>query len=212
MRKLICIICIVCSLNAIAQTSVAGLFPLENSGRLVWNFNAGWRFHPGDVKGAEKVDFNDKSWEIVSTPHTVQLMPAEASGCRNYQGIVWYRKHFRLPKECTGRDITLHFEAIMGKQTIYVNGQKVKEHEGGYLPITIPLSGSVGDDFVIAICADNSDDKTYPPGKKQAQLDFAYHGGIYREKQGRYHRCSRGKQGSRRWYLRPLCQHQRQKR
>ena len=174
-----------------AQTSVAGLFPLEKSGRLVWNFNAGWRFHLGDVAGAEAKDFNDKSWEVVSTPHTVQLMPAEASGCRNYQGIAWYRKHFKLPKECAGRDVTLHFEAIMGKQTIYVNGQKVKEHEGGYLPITIPLpstvgnasplSATVGDDFVVAICADNSDDKTYPPGKKQAQLDFAYHGGIYRD-------------------------------
>ena len=165
-----------------AQTSVAGLFPLENSGRLVWNFNAGWYFHLGDVAGAEAEDYDDKSWEEVSTPHTVQLMPAEASGCRNYQGIAWYRKHFRLPNECAGRDVTLHFEGIMGKQTIYVNGQKVKEHEGGYLPITISLpTSTVGDDFVVAIKADNSDDKTYPPGKKQAQLDFAYHGGIYRD-------------------------------
>ena len=167
-----------------AQTSVAGLFPLDNSGRLVWNFNAGWRFHLGDVVGAEKADFNDKSWEVVSTPHTVQLMPAEASGCRNYQGIAWYRKHFCLPRECAGRDVTLHFEAIMGKQTIYVNGQKVKEHEGGYLPMTVSLSAlglSAGDDCVVAICADNSDDKAYPPGKKQAQLDFAYHGGVYRD-------------------------------
>ena len=165
-----------------AQTSVAGLFPLKDSGRLVWNFNAGWRFHLGDVLGAEKADFNDASWEVVSTPHSVQLMPAEASGCRNYQGIAWYRKHFRLPKECAGRDVTLHFEAIMGKQTIYVNGQKVKDHEGGYLPISISLAGcSVGDDLVVAIKADNSDDKTYPPGKKQMTLDFAYHGGIYRD-------------------------------
>lgn len=164
-----------------AHTSVAGLFPLENSGRLVWNFNAGWRFHLGDVAGAEVKDYNDKSWEVVSTPHTVQLMPAEASGCRNYQGVAWYRKHFKLPKECAGRDVTLHFEAIMGKQTIYMNGQKVKEHEGGYLPITITLPTTVGDDMVVAIKADNSDDKTYPPGKKQAQLDFAYHGGIYRD-------------------------------
>ena len=162
-------------------SSIAGLFPLDNSGRLVWNFNAGWRFHLGDVAGAETKDFNDKSWEVVSTPHTVQLMPAEASGCRNYQGIAWYRKHFRLPKECAGRDVTLHFEAIMGKQTIYVNGQKVKDHEGGYLPITVPLPSTVGDDFVIAVKADNSDDKTYPPGKKQMTLDFAYHGGIYRD-------------------------------
>ena len=164
-------------------SSVAGFFPLENSGRLVWNFNAGWRFHLGDAAGAEAKDFDDKSWEVVSTPHSVQLMPAEASGCRNYQGIVWYRKHFRLPKECAGRDVILHFEAIMGKQTIYVNKKKVKEHEGGYLPITINLSAScsVGNDCVIAIKADNSDDKTYPPGKKQMTLDFAYHGGIYRD-------------------------------
>ena len=174
--------CLLTFLPLNAQTSVAGLFPLENSGRLVWNFNAGWRFHLGDIAGAEAKDFDDHSWEVVSTPHTVQLMPAEGSGCRNYQGIAWYRKHFLLPKECMGRDVTLHFEAIMGKQTIYINGQKVKEHEGGYLPITISLpSFNVGNDLVVAVCADNSDDKTYPPGKKQMTLDFAYHGGIYRD-------------------------------
>jgi beta-galactosidase len=167
-----------------AQTSIAGLFPLENSGRLVWNFNAGWRFHLGDVAQAAQKDFDDKAWEVVSTPHTVQLMPAEASGCRNYQGIAWYRKHFILPDECAGRDVILHFEAIMGKQTIYVNGQKVKEHEGGYLPINVNLTDlgcSAGEECVVAVCADNSDDKTYPPGKKQMTLDFAYHGGIYRD-------------------------------
>lgn len=184
MRKLFCILCAICGLTATAQTSVAGLFPLDNSGRLVWNFNAGWRFHLGDVPHAEQKDFDDKTWEVVSTPHTVQLMPAEASGCRNYQGIAWYRKHFVIPQEAKGRNVTLHFEAIMGKQTIYVNGQKVKEHEGGYLPITVNLTDvgcSAGDDCVVAVKADNSDDKTYPPGKKQMTLDFAYHGGIYRD-------------------------------
>lgn len=28
---------------------------------------------------------------------------------------------------------------------------------------------------------DNSDDKNFPPGKRQYTLDFAYHGGIYRD-------------------------------
>jgi len=164
--------------------SVAGLFPLDNSGRLVWNFNAGWRFHLGDVASAEQKDFDDQSWEVVSTPHTVQLMPAEASGCRNYQGIAWYRKHFTMPRETADREVTLHFEAVMGKQTLYVNGQKVMDHEGGYLPITLDLTAlgcSAGDDVIVAVKADNSDDKSYPPGKKQMTLDFAYHGGIYRD-------------------------------
>ena len=79
------------------EISVAGFFPLEGSGRQVYNFNPGWRFYRGDVKGAEAADFNDRDWEVVSTPHSVQLMPAEASGCRNYQGIAWYRKHFTVP-------------------------------------------------------------------------------------------------------------------
>ena len=164
--------------------SVAGLFPLGDSGRLVWNFNAGWRFHLGDVTGAEAVNYDDKAWEVFSTPHSVQLMPAEASGCRNYQGIAWYRKHFTLPKETQGRDVTLHFEAIMGKQTIYVNGREVMQHEGGYLPVTLNLTAlgcAAGDNIIVAVKADNSDDKTYPPGKKQMTLDFAYHGGIYRD-------------------------------
>ena len=163
---------------------MAGLFPLGDSGRLVWNFNAGWRFHLGDITGAEAVNYDDKAWEVVSTPHSVQLMPAEASGCRNYQGIAWYRKHFTLPKETAGRDVILHFEAIMGKQTIYVNGREVMKHEGGYLPITLNLTAlgyTAGNDIIVAIKADNSDDKTYPPGKKQMTLDFAYHGGIYRD-------------------------------
>ena len=98
------------------EVSVAGFIPLEGSGRMVYNFNPGWRFFRGDVKGAEKADFDDKTWEVVSTPHSVQLMPAEASGCRNYQGIAWYRKHFTVPAEMDGMEVLIHFEAIMGKQ------------------------------------------------------------------------------------------------
>ena len=166
------------------DTSVAGLFPLENSGRQIWSFNPEWRFHLGDVKDAEKADFNDTEWEVISTPHSVKLMPAEASGCRNYQGIAWYRKSFVLPKNTGNKNVELHFEAIMGKQRIYIDGRLVKEHEGGYLPITVNLTQlgiRPGEKHIIAVMTDNSNDKTFPPGKPQYTLDFAYHGGIYRD-------------------------------
>ena len=38
-----------------------------------------------------------------------------------------------------------------------------------------------GEDNVIAVWADNSDDPSYPPGKAQDVLDFTYFGGIYRD-------------------------------
>jgi beta-galactosidase len=170
--------------NVSASVSVAGFYQLEGSGRQVYNFNNGWRFTRGDAKEAEKTDFDDSGWEVVAVPHTVELMPAEASGCRNYQGIAWYRKRFVVPKSANGMDVSIHFEAIMGKQKVYVNGKLVKENTGGYLPITIDLTANgiqAGDTCQLAVMADNSDDKTYPPGKTQYTLDFAYHGGMYRD-------------------------------
>lgn len=164
--------------------SVAGFYSLEKSGREVYDFNVGWRFFRGDISGAEKIDFDDSRWDVVSTPHTVQLMPAEASGSRNYQGIAWYRKHFTLDNSLEGKLINIYFEAAMGKSIIYLNGKKVEEHLGGYLPFSIELTQygvKTGDKCVIAVFVDNSDDKNYPPGKKQTTLDFTYHGGIYRD-------------------------------
>lgn len=166
------------------EISVAGFMPLGDSGRQIYDFNSGWRFHLGDVTDGGAVALDDSAWEVVSTPHSVQLMPAEASGCRNYQGVAWYRKHFIVPEETAGKDVALHFEGIMGKQKIYVNGKEVKDHLGGYLPVTVSLTESgvkPGEECVVAVMADNSDDKDFPPGKKQHSLDFAYHGGIYRD-------------------------------
>lgn len=164
--------------------STAGFLPLKNSGREVFDFNVGWRFAKGDFKNAEKTDFDDSSWSVVSTPHTVQLMPAEASGSRNYQGVAWYRKHFTLEPSLADKQVRIYFEAAMGRSVVYLNGIEVLEHYGGYLPFSINLTEhgiNPGDKCVIAVMTDNSDNKNFPPGKKQTTLDFAYHGGIYRD-------------------------------
>ena len=105
------------------ETSVAGFIQLPGSGRQVYNFNPGWRYLKGDAPGAEAVGYDGRSWQVVSTPHTVELMPAEASGCRNYQGPAWYRKHFVVPAQAKGQHVSIHFEAAMGKQMIYLNGK-----------------------------------------------------------------------------------------
>ena len=166
------------------QVSVAGFIPLSGSGRDIYNFNPGWRYYKGDMERAETVELDDSDWEVVATPHSVELMPAGASGCRNYQGPVWYRKWFVIPAATRGKQVFIHFEAVMGKQKVYLNGHLVKEHLGGYLPFNIDLTANgiqAGDSCLIAVMADNSDDKSYPPGKRQYTLDFSYHGGIYRD-------------------------------
>lgn len=165
------------------EFSTAGFFRLDNSGREVYSMNPAWRFHKGAMEGAETKEFNDKDWTVVSLPDGIEYLPTEASGCINYQGEVWYRKHFTPDAALKGKKLFLHFEAIMGKSKVFVNGKLLTEHFGGYLPVIADMTDVLdwNGDNVIAVWADNSDDPSYPPGKAQDVLDYTYFGGIYRD-------------------------------
>ncbi|MEG2149992.1 MAG: glycoside hydrolase family 2 TIM barrel-domain containing protein [Bacteroidaceae bacterium] len=188
MKKLIsyllfCLVCFPLWAAHQPEFSTAGFFRLKDSGREVYSMNPAWRFYKGAVTGAENKSFDDKNWTVVSLPNGIEYLPTEASGCINYQGEVWYRKHFTPEASLKGKKLFLHFEAIMGKCKVYVNGKLLTEHFGGYLPIVVDVTNHLdwNNDNVIAVWADNSDDPTYPPGKPQDVLDFSYFGGIYRD-------------------------------
>ncbi|WP_347394910.1 glycoside hydrolase family 2 protein, partial [Parabacteroides leei] len=166
------------------EFSTAGFYELPNTGREVYSMNLAWRFIKGDVSGTPyAADFDDSGWEVVSLPHGLEYLPVEASGCANYQGVAWYRKRFTPDDRLKGKQLFVHFEAIMGKSEVYVNGQLLKTHYGGYLPVILDVTNLLkwDEENVIAVKADNSDDPSYPVGKPQNLLDFTYFGGIYRD-------------------------------
>lgn len=165
------------------EYSTAGFFELPNTGRTVYSMNPAWRMYKGHLEGAEQPDFNDKEWDLVSLPDGIEYVPSEASGCVNYQGEVWYRKHFTPEETWKGKQLFLHFEAIMGKAKVWINGTLVNEHYGGFLPVIANVTEYLNyeEDNVIAVWVDNSNDPSYPPGKPQDMLDFTYSGGIYRD-------------------------------
>ena len=165
--------------------STAGFFHLEGAQRNVVSLNPGWKFsmaNPSDKAGSFCASFNDKEWQNVNLPHTLNLVPLEGSGGMNYRGGAWYRKHFDRPENMSDKRVVLYFEAIMGKSKIWVNDSLVKEHFGGFLPISIDVTDCLNDkNNVISVWTDNADDPMYPPGKPQHTLDFCYFGGIYRD-------------------------------
>lgn len=167
------------------EFSKAGFFTIndKHTNRQVFSMNQSWLFYKGDLSNAFRKDFDDNKWEVVSLPHGLEYLPVESSACVNYQGKSWYRKYFKAKQDWKNKKIFLHFEAIMGKSTIYINGKEVKKYFGGYLPIHIDISEHIvyNQKNLISVCADNSNDPSYPPGKPQEMLDFAYFGGIYRD-------------------------------
>lgn len=187
MRKSALLPLLTLSLSVAAQHqpefSTAGFFEVQNTGRSVYSMNPAWKLYKGALSDASATHFDDSDWQVVSLPDGIEYLPTEASGCINYQGEVWYRKHFTPDAALKGKQLFLHFEAIMGKSKIYVNGKLLKEHFGGYLPAVVDITESINWDKenVIAVMADNSDDPDYAPGKPQDVLDFSYFGGIYRD-------------------------------
>ncbi len=167
------------------QYSSAGFVDLPGGEekRQTFAFNQGWLYHKGDLQGAQAEKLADGGWEKVNLPHGLEILPEEASGCSNYQGVAWYRKHFTAPEMLDGKRVILYFEGIMGKCQIWVNGKDAGSHFGGYLPVVLDVGNLIRPDAenVIAVRADNSNDPTYPPGKPQRDLDFCYFGGIYRD-------------------------------
>src|SRR5437867_975429 len=71
-------------------------------------FNTDWKFHKGDLTGAEKTTFNDDSWRTLNLPHDWSVegpFSNEWASGTGYLpgGIGWYRKTFSIPTQWTGK-------------------------------------------------------------------------------------------------------------
>ena len=155
-----------------AEFSKAGYWDAEGSPRRVETLTTGWEFSLDAFKTSKRV----------TLPHSIDEgeIGFEASGCVNRQQPAWYRRKFDWKRH--GARQFLHFEAIMGKSRVALNGKVVAEHFGGYLPIHAEVTGVLKDgENLLEVWCDNSNDPNYPPGKRQDLLDFAYFGGIYRD-------------------------------
>lgn len=149
------------------------------------DFDPGWRFLPGDADGVERTAFDDGAWSAATLPHTARieaLVTGEpGSDTYQWQGTCWYRKRFSVSGRDAGRKLFLHFDGAMNVADVWLNGEHVGRHLGGWLPFGFDISDRValGAEHVLAVRLDNRDNPVTGP-KPLAQLDFNPYHGIYR--------------------------------
>ncbi|UCD24314.1 MAG: chitobiase/beta-hexosaminidase C-terminal domain-containing protein [Gemmatimonadota bacterium] len=82
---------------------------------------------------------------------------------------LWYRRDIAIPESWSGNRILLHFEAVDWETQVWVNGQDIGIHHGGYDPfsfdITNALAGEGDQELVVAVW-DPTDGGTQPRGKQ----------------------------------------------
>lgn len=80
----------------------------------------------------------------------------------------WYRRRIEPPRVRPGARAILHFGAVDYAATVWVNGQLVAQHEGGYTPFSTDITahlGSAGADLVVR-AFDDPHDLAKPRGKQ----------------------------------------------
>lgn len=140
--------------------------------------NETWRFIRRDEENAASELYKDDHWHTVNIPHTWNAIDG-ANGYEYYQGACWYRKAFVVEPSNEGSRLFIEFNGSNSITDVYVNGQHVGQHKGGYSTFRFDMTDVVkhGATNVITVKVDNRVvDDVYPQ-----KADFTFYGGIYRD-------------------------------
>jgi len=94
-----------------------------------------------------------------------------------YEGAVWYRRLFELPPQ-EGRRYFVHFGAVNQRARVFLNGEHLGDHEGGFTPFDFEITGVLkADSNSLVVEADNTRRKAAVP---TLMTDWWNYGGITR--------------------------------
>ena len=108
------------------------------------NLNGVWQFQPDPKNiGLNEKWYNNAEFnrEII-VPFPIE---SEASEIHNLkpENVNWYRRAFEVPEEWaenTSKEIYLNIGASDHQTRVFVNGQQVGQHRGGYTPISLSIT------------------------------------------------------------------------
>lgn len=132
----------------------------KDNARKKYNFNSEWLLKVDDPTGAESPNFNDGDWKKVTLPHAFNEDDAYRLPIHKHTtAVVWYRKHFKLPRQEKGKKVFLEFEGIRFGGEFFINGRSIGLHENGVMAAGFDITdylNPVGKENVIAVRIDNS--------------------------------------------------------
>lgn len=114
----------------------------------------------------------------VNLPHTWNAVDGHDGNGSYDRGCYWYVKTFQKPEQPTGAGRIFVEVLAAGQQaTVYINGQQVIYHEGGYSTFRADITEQCheGENQIAIACSNEAKDSVYPQS-----ADFTFYGGLYR--------------------------------
>ena len=140
--------------------------------RQMIDFTGDWRF----AKTAEVPVALPGSWEAVTLPHTWNAVDGQDGGNDYWRGTAMYAKAFPCPELEPGGRAVLEFLGAAMTAEVWLNGQKLAHHEGGYSTFRVDITDALRNENLLCASVDNGEnDRVYPQ-----KADFTFYGGLYR--------------------------------
>ena len=82
---------------------------------------------------------------------------------------LWYRRTFKIPRGWKDKNVLLHFGAVDWQTKVFVNGQEVGAHTGGYDGFSFEITGALkpsGEQEIVVSVFDPTDAGYQPRGKQ----------------------------------------------
>ncbi len=117
------------------------LYPLNTETRTALKLDGMWRFAL-DWKN----EGDEKNWKNHIPGHDTIPVPASFQDfytdkkIREFAGDMWYETDVLVPDYMKGSSVYLRFGAATHRATVYLNGEEVAYHEGGFLPFLADIT------------------------------------------------------------------------
>lgn len=120
------------------------LYPKSTVTRRVFSMDGMWKFHIDGQGDGEKEGYPNgiPGFDYIPVPASFQDFYTQKE-IREFAGDVWYEKEIFVPKEWKGKNLFLRFGAATHRAEVYINGKKITEHEGGFLPFLADVTEAV---------------------------------------------------------------------
>ena len=136
------------------------------------NLNGEWNFYI-DYGNSGK---DRKLYKDTELPQKI-IVPfcpeSRCSGVENtdFMPAVWYQKKLMLKKDLNGKRLLLHFGAVDYTCSVWLNGEEVGQHQGGYASFTFDITGYVrdGENNLVVMARDDQRSGLQPRGKQSPE-------------------------------------------
>ena len=146
----------------------------------VLSLDPDWRF--GGILTPEALEpgFNDTELSRITLPHCVAKLSWQNWDPKQWQDVWIYRKHFVVPEKLHGLRMFLCFDRVMEGATPVLNGTKLPQHLGGFLPFEYEVTDLLEAENVLSVAVDSRWLNVPPSGspKGPRSIDYLLPGGI----------------------------------